>query len=155
MQFGLHHGNMLRQTELEKQIAEVDGCLSSLGGSPDIAEKLLEQVRTIKQKTAILTDGSKREIIELLDTDVMFYTKDQAPWYHIEASFTVQRADLPFAPVVMAHQEAENSPTRRLCLSTHMSYAQHSAARRVPAGCVAIPAHDRRPFRYEIVPSIA
>jgi DNA repair exonuclease SbcCD ATPase subunit len=69
----------ISRTEIEKQIAEVDGRLSSLGGSPDIAEKLLERVRALKQKTATLTDGGKREIIELLDTDVILYTKDQAP----------------------------------------------------------------------------
>ena len=39
--------------------------------------------------------------------------------------------------------------------STPMSYAQHSAARGAPAGCVAIPAHGRWPFRYEIAGSIA
>jgi hypothetical protein len=89
----------ISRTEIEKQIAEVDGRLSSLGGSPDIAEKLLERVRALKQKTAILTDGGKREIIELLDTDVILYTKDQAPWCHIEVSFTVQRADLPIRSI--------------------------------------------------------
>jgi hypothetical protein len=39
--------------------------------------------------------------------------------------------------------------------STPMSHAQHSAARRAPAGCVAIPTHGRWPFRYEIAGSIA
>jgi hypothetical protein len=40
----------ISRTEIEKQIAEVDGRLSSLGGSPDITKKLLERVRALKQK---------------------------------------------------------------------------------------------------------
>jgi hypothetical protein len=115
-------------TELEKQIAEVDGRLSSLGGSPDIAEKLLERVRAIKQKTATLTDGGKREIIELLDTDVMLYTKDQAPWCHIEVSFIVQQADLPIRSGGNGASRSGNQPDAPIM--SQYAYVLRSAFRR-------------------------
>jgi site-specific DNA recombinase len=85
----------MNRSELTKERAKIEEQLKSLGVSADRERRIIDAVRMTKDKVNILTNEGKREIVELLETKVVLYLKDKAPWCHIDVCLTEQETDLP------------------------------------------------------------
>ncbi len=83
------------RAEVLKQVAGIEEKITALDMLRSAAQQIIQKVRKIKAKVANLTDAGKREILELLDTQVTLYLKEREPWCHIEVNFTVQQANIP------------------------------------------------------------
>jgi site-specific DNA recombinase len=83
--------------ELDKERAVIEQQLAALGVSADRERRILDAVREMKEKVNVLTNEGRREIVELLETSVQLYRKDEQPWAHIEVRLTEQIDDVPIA----------------------------------------------------------
>lgn len=84
--------------ELQGQLADVHMRLGKTGISPEATQQLLATAQALREKAAQLSDKGRREVVELLDTEVIMYKRDGKPWVHIDVRLTLQENDIPIVP---------------------------------------------------------
>jgi site-specific DNA recombinase len=98
------------RAEFEQHLSDIEEKIAALDIFRSAAQQVIEKVRQIKAKVACLTDAGKREILELLDTQITLYLKDGAPWCHIAMNITVQEKDIPIVSQDSKRESGVNRP---------------------------------------------